>query len=175
MPLDTHRSKIWLFWLLVLALSMATMLYFVYSYPRTVIGPKQPIPFSHRVHAGVKRINCLFCHSFANRAPNPGIPSLQKCFFCHQYIIPRHPEILKEREHYMNNDPVEWTRIFYVPDFVKFRHQPHIRFAKLECFECHGNVEQMDRLIPKDFQMGFCIDCHRLKKAQTDCWLACHH
>jgi hypothetical protein len=26
-----------------------------------------------------------------------------------------------------------------------------------------------------DFKMQFCITCHREKKAQTDCWLACHH
>jgi hypothetical protein len=25
------------------------------------------------------------------------------------------------------------------------------------------------------FQMGFCIACHREKKADLDCWLACHN
>jgi hypothetical protein len=25
-----------------------------------------------------------------------------------------------------------------------------------------------------NFKMGFCITCHKEKKAQTDCWLACH-
>jgi hypothetical protein len=25
------------------------------------------------------------------------------------------------------------------------------------------------------FQMGFCIACHREKKANVDCWLACHN
>jgi hypothetical protein len=25
-----------------------------------------------------------------------------------------------------------------------------------------------------NFQMGFCVGCHRERKAQLDCWLACH-
>ena len=40
---------------------------------------------------------------------------------------------------------------------------------------CHGEVERMDRLQKKAFKMKFCIDCHKQKKAQLDCWLACHH
>ena len=71
--------------------------------------------------------------------------------------------------------PVPWVRIFFVPDFVKFRHQPHIRYGKLDCSECHGDVQSMDRLRINNFQMKFCIDCHRKKNAQIDCWLACHH
>ena len=30
----------------------------------------------------------------------PGLPEMEKCFFCHKYIIPTHPEILKEKEYY---------------------------------------------------------------------------
>jgi hypothetical protein len=26
-----------------------------------------------------------------------------------------------------------------------------------------------------NFEMGFCIGCHKQKNAQIDCWLACHH
>jgi hypothetical protein len=26
-----------------------------------------------------------------------------------------------------------------------------------------------------EFEMGFCIGCHRENKAQLDCWLACHN
>lgn len=163
-------------WLAVALLLVAAMLYFYYLYPQRLIGPQQPIPFSHRVHAGVKQINCRFCHSFVNRSKHAGLPEVRKCFFCHKYIIPRHEELLREKEYLETDQPVPWKQIFFVPDFVKFQHRPHIELAKLDCVVCHGRVETMDRLQPVNFQMGFCIDCHRERKeAPLDCWLACHH
>lgn len=174
-PRKRVRGPSWKKWFSAGVLLMALMLYFYYVYPGQGIGPRQPIPFSHRVHAGVKAINCRFCHPYVERSEHAGLPEMEKCFFCHKYIIPTHPMLLKEKEHYDSGRPVHWVRIFYVPDFVKFRHQPHLLFGKLDCRDCHGEVEQMDRLQKKVFKMKFCIDCHKLKKAQLDCWLACHH
>jgi predicted CXXCH cytochrome family protein len=161
-------------WLGVLALLFAAMAYFYYSYPERNIGPPQPIYFSHRVHAGVKEIPCRFCHPGVERSPNAGIPPMEKCFFCHQYIIPQHPQIVKEKEHFDRGEPVSWVRIYWVPDFVFFNHIPHVKWAKLDCTECHGAVKTLDRLLPVNFEMGFCLDCHRKRGAQVDCWLACH-
>ena len=161
-------------WLGVLALLFAAMAYFYYSYPERNIGPPQPIYFSHRVHAGVKEIPCRFCHPGVGRSPNAGIPPMEKCFFCHQYIIPQHPQIVKEKEHFDRGEPVPWVRIYWIPDFVFFNHIPHIKWAKLDCTECHGEVKTLDRLLPVNFKMGFCIECHRKRGAQLDCWLACH-
>jgi hypothetical protein len=162
-------------WLGIGALLLGATIYLYYIYPETSIGPKQPILFSHRLHAGVKEINCKFCHPFAERSRNPGIPEIQKCFFCHEYIITKHPQIVKEREHYDTKTPVPWVRVFYIPDHVKFNHKPHIKYAKLDCTACHGEVKTMDRLQRVDFKMQFCITCHQERKAQLDCWLACHH
>ena len=161
-------------WLGVLALLFAAMAYFYYSYPERNIGPQQPIYFSHRVHAGVKEINCRFCHPYVERSQHAGLPPVEKCFFCHEYIIPNHPEIQKEKEYYLAKKPVPWVRLFILPDFVFFRHEPHVAWAKLDCSNCHGAVQTMDRLETKVFQMGFCITCHRKMNAQLDCWLACH-
>jgi hypothetical protein len=33
----------------------------------------------------------------------------------------------------------------------------------------------MDRLKGVRFKMEFCIQCHQEKKANLDCWLACHN
>jgi len=169
------RPMSWRYWFAVTLLLVGVMLYFVYLYPGQGIGPEQPIPFSHRVHAGVKQINCRFCHPFVNRSQRAGLPDMAKCFFCHSYIIPNHPQLVKEREHLDREQLVPWQRIFFVPDYVKFRHQPHIELGKFDCSACHGAVATMDRLRPVKFQMGFCIACHKKMKAQTDCWLACHH
>jgi hypothetical protein len=162
-----------LLWLTVLFALPGTMLYLYYGYPGRSIGPEQPIPFSHRVHAGVKEISCRFCHAFVDRSRNAGLPPVGLCLFCHNHIITNHPQIALERWHYETKTPVPWVRIFYVPDHVKFNHEPHIR-NKVDCSECHGPVAKRDRLVPVDFKMGFCVQCHRQRKAQLDCWLACH-
>lgn len=172
---DSGSRIPWAAWAGAVIVLMAVMYYLFYILPQASMGPKQPISFSHRIHAGVKQINCRFCHPFVGRSQHAGIPAMEKCFFCHNYVIPLHPEIQKEKRYYESGNPVHWVRVFFVPDFVKFRHLPHIQFGKLDCSACHGQVETMDRLPKVDFQMGFCIGCHREKKAQLDCWLACHH
>jgi hypothetical protein len=161
-------------WLAIGAFLFAAMGYFYYFFPLKRIGPQQPIYFSHRIHAGVKEINCRFCHPYVERSEHAGLPPVEKCFFCHEYVIPKHPEIVKEKEYYLAKKPVPWVRIFILPDFVFFRHQPHILWAKLDCSHCHGDVKTMDRLSTVKFEMGFCIGCHRKLGAQLDCWLACH-
>ncbi len=161
-------------WLWISAVLFGAMLYFYWQYPQERVGPRQPVFFSHRVHAGVKEINCRFCHPYVARSQNAGLPAVEKCFFCHEYIIPNHPEIQKEKNYYLTRQPVPWKRIFILPDFVFFHHFPHILWAKLDCVNCHGDVKTEDRLKPVAFQMGFCIGCHRKMNANTDCWLACH-
>jgi hypothetical protein len=148
-------------------------LYFFYFSPATRMGPEQPIPFSHRVHAGVKDISCRFCHPYVERSIHPGIPPVEKCLYCHNYIIKEHPWIKKEHEYYNKKQPVPWKKVFYLPEHVLFNHQRHIK-KDITCQECHGAIETMDRIKPVRFKMGFCIECHNLKKANIDCWLSCH-
>ena len=74
------------------------------------IGPEQPIPFSHRIHATEKRISCVFCHSEAINTDVAGIPPLETCMLCHSKIIIHYPHIADLRNHYYNKIPVEWER-----------------------------------------------------------------
>ena len=148
-------------------------LYYFYLPPAMDIGPRQPIPFSHRLHAGVKAINCRYCHPYVERSLHPGLPPVEKCLHCHNYIIANHPWIQKEHQYYNTGTPTPWKKVFYLPEHVLFNHQRHIR-REIDCRACHGAVETMDRLEGKRFMMGFCIQCHREKKANLDCWLACH-
>jgi len=164
----------WVLALLLVAILFGMMVYLYYVYPHRAIGRVQPIYFSHRVHAGVKEISCRFCHAYVDRSQNAGIPPVGQCLFCHRYIIPKHPQIVKERGHYDTKTPVPWVRVFYIPDYVKFNHQPHIQ-NNINCVSCHGDVKRFDRLVSVDFNMAFCIECHKQRKAQLDCWLACHH
>jgi hypothetical protein len=168
------RNRVALMWTglgIVLALGF---LYFYYASPATRIGPEQPIPFSHRVHAGVKAIPCEFCHPYVGRSTFPGIPPVEKCLYCHKYIIANFPWIQKEHHYYNTNTPTPWKKTVYVPEFVFFRHIRHIK-RDIKCQHCHGEIQTMDRIPAKKFQMGFCVDCHKQNKAQLGCWLACHN
>ena len=152
---------------------VGAFLYYFYALPVMRIGPQQPIPFSHNVHVGIKQIQCQFCHPYVAYSNFPGIPPVEKCLFCHKYIIAKHPEILKEHRYFNTQTPTPWVKVNYIPEHVLFNHQRHIN-NKIACQECHGQVQNLQRLPYKDWRMGTCIECHRLKKANLDCWLACH-
>ena len=154
-------------------LLVALFLYFFYIPPATDIGAEQPIPFSHRIHAGVKEIQCAYCHPYVARSNHPGLPPVEKCLHCHKYIIIKHPWIEEEHRCYNTKTPTPWKKVNYLAEHVLFNHQRHIN-SEIECRECHGAVETMDRIKGTQFQMGFCINCHQQKKANLGCWLACH-
>jgi hypothetical protein len=158
----------------VCTILVMAFLYLFYIAPGMGIGPEQPIPFSHRVHSGVKEIQCEFCHPYVGRSKNPGIPPVEKCLYCHKYIIANHPQIQKEHQYFNTKNSTPWKKANYLPEHVVFNHERHIK-KEIACKECHGIIERMDRIKGVHFKMGFCIECHREKKANLDCWLACHN
>lgn len=48
--------------------------------------PEQPIFYSHKVHAGVNQINCLYCHAGAEKSRHAMVPSPNICMNCHKQI-----------------------------------------------------------------------------------------
>jgi hypothetical protein len=149
---------------------------FIYTFwfsPLTQIGPEQPIPFSHNVHSGVKNIQCRFCHPYVDYSNHPGMPAVEKCLYCHNYIIANHPWIQKEHDYYNTETPTPWVKVNGIAEHVLFNHQRHIRYG-LQCEACHGQVENLHRLPTKNWRMKECITCHREKGAHMGCWLACH-
>lgn len=60
--------------------------------------PEQPIFYSHKVHAGVNQINCLYCHSGAEKSRQAMIPSTNVCMNCHKQINEYTGEPLKNAE-----------------------------------------------------------------------------
>jgi len=133
--------------------------------------PEQPIIFSHKVHAGEYKINCLYCHFAAEKGPVAGVPSVETCMNCHKFITEGkntgEVEIKKIFEAFSNSEPIRWTKVNFLPAHVRFSHAQHVKVGKIDCQRCHGPVEQMD--VMKQFyslSMGWCIDCHR--KASID-------
>ncbi len=65
--------------------------YFAYAWMMQVgvdqgYAPIQPIHYSHKIHAGVNKIECKYCHSSARVSKHSGIPSLNVCMNCHKSI-----------------------------------------------------------------------------------------
>lgn len=48
--------------------------------------PEQPVFYSHKVHAGINQINCLYCHAGAEKSRQAMIPSPNICMNCHKQI-----------------------------------------------------------------------------------------
>jgi len=49
-------------------------------------APEQPLAFSHRLHSGDLDIQCLYCHSGAEKGAQAGIPAASTCMNCHKFV-----------------------------------------------------------------------------------------
>lgn len=126
-------------------------------------APKQPIPFSHKLHAGENKIPCLYCHVGADKSKHASVPSMNVCMNCHNQVKTDSPLIQQVAAAYNEGRAIEWVRIHELPDFVHFPHNRHIS-AGVSCQTCHGNVQAMDVVAQENtLSMGWCMDCHRGK------------
>lgn len=154
--------------------------------------PVQPIFYSHKVHAGINQISCLYCHSNALDSRHATVPSLNICMNCHAAIndYTHGPKLYREdgsevdgtaeiqkiysytgydpktgNYNLADAKPVEWIKIHNLPDHVFFSHAQHTKAGKVQCQTCHGPIQEMDEV--KQFaplSMGWCINCHRTTK-----------
>jgi len=155
--------------------------------------PRQPIFYSHKVHAGINQISCLYCHGNAWESRHAAIPSVNVCMNCHKAIqtYEKGPilidgdgnqvngtEEIKKLYKYAGFDPanatkwnasmakpIEWTKIHNLPDHVFFSHAQHIRAGKVQCQTCHGSITEMNEVKQfAELSMGWCVNCHRTTK-----------
>lgn len=144
-----------------------------YLWCRTDPAPAQPIAFPHTVHAGQLRIPCTYCHVFVERSRHAGAPPVETCMGCHRTIATEREEIRKLTRNYEEKRPVQWVRVYALPDFIYFSHKRHVK-AGVECATCHGNVAGMKRIRRvNELIMGWCVSCHRVRGASRDC-ATCH-
>ncbi|HBF13993.1 MAG TPA: cytochrome C [Deltaproteobacteria bacterium] len=137
-------------------------------------APDQPIPFSHKIHAGDNKIPCLYCHSNADNSKHSTIPSMNVCMNCHRVVKTESPFIQELTKTYNEGKAFEWVKVNDVPDYVYFNHKRHVTKG-IDCAQCHGDVASKAKIDQvQTLQMGFCMDCHRANYVPTDC-LTCHH
>ena len=153
--------------------------------------PEQPIYYSHKVHAGINQISCLYCHGGAQDSKSANIPSVNICMNCHMAIneYSKGPKLIREdgtevdgtaeiqkiyaaagwdpktKKYSKPGKPIEWIRIHNLPDHVYFNHSQHVKAGKQQCQTCHGEITKMDEVYQfAELSMGWCINCHRETK-----------
>lgn len=123
--------------------------------------PEQPIPFSHKLHAGQYKIDCRYCHTTAYKSQHAGVPPLATCMGCHTVVKTESPFIQQIQKAYADGKPIEWVRIHELPDHAHFNHKRHLAKG-VQCETCHGDVKSMDRVFQdQTLNMGWCLNCHR--------------
>ncbi len=152
---------------------LATVLYAA-TLPSTVnIGhrPIQPIPYSHKLHAGDLKIDCRYCHNTVETAAHAAIPPTETCGNCHggnrvtgtELGVVHSESLLLEpvRESLETRDPILWVKVHDTPDFVYFNHAAHVTRG-VSCVSCHGRVDKMEVVQQvKELSMSWCLECHR--------------
>jgi mono/diheme cytochrome c family protein len=154
---------------------------------QTNYQPEQPIYYSHKVHAGINQVNCLYCHGGAMEGKHANIPSVNVCMNCHMAINEyKGPELLREdgskvdgtaeiqklykyagwdpsvNKYTTAGKPIEWIKIHNLPDHVYFNHSQHTKVGGVQCQTCHGPIQEMGEVYQfSNLSMGWCINCHR--------------
>ena len=195
-PVPFYKNKVYI--------AMLAILFFVvggYYVTKGAIGlgrqkdyqPVQPIYYSHKVHAGINQISCLYCHGSAWDSKHAAIPAVNICMNCHKAIntYEKGPKLYDESGNEINGTaeieklykyagfdpknptkwdpskakPIEWVKIHNLPDHVYFNHSQHIRAGKVQCQTCHGEITAMDEVKQvSELSMGWCVNCHRETK-----------
>jgi cytochrome c551/c552 len=195
-PVPFYKNKVYI--------ALLTIILFVlggYYITRGAIGlgrqqsyePRQPIFYSHKVHAGINQISCLYCHGNAWESRHAAIPSVNVCMNCHKSIqsYEKGPKLYDADDNEINGTveiqklykyagfdpanaakwnpsmarPIEWVKIHSLPDHVFFSHAQHVRAGNVQCQTCHGSITEMNEVKQfAELSMGWCINCHRETK-----------
>jgi hypothetical protein len=124
-------------------------------------SPKQPVAFSHAVHAGQLAIDCRYCHTTVETAAFAAIPPTATCMNCHAKIAPDSNKMIAVKESQATGEAIPWLKIHDVPDFVYFDHSAHVTRG-VSCVSCHGRIDQMEQVYQaKSLTMAWCLECHR--------------
>ncbi|MBL8910963.1 MAG: cytochrome c3 family protein [Archangium sp.] len=133
-------------------------------------APRQPVAYSHALHAGELKMDCRYCHVTVEQGAMAGVPPTQTCMNCHAQVK-KGSEKLKPIYDSWNDGngttSVEWVRIHKLPDYAYFNHSAHMGFgvgdkrAAIGCETCHGRIDTMEVVRQvQPLSMSWCIECH---------------
>lgn len=133
--------------------------------------PEQPVPFSHKIHAGELKMDCRYCHVNVDKGAMATIPPTATCINCHSPLgadgvakysaVHASSEKLRAvHESWESQESVPWVKIHRLPDFVFFNHSAHVNRG-VSCVSCHGRIDTMEKVYQdKPLSMAWCIECH---------------
>lgn len=154
-------------------LAGALLILFIHLTPNSKAN--QPLLFNHKKHTE-QGIECISCHPHFKTQTFSGLPDIGVCIECHKDPLTASKEEEKVRLFYQQKKKIQWKRIYEQPDHVFFSHRRHVLLGKMNCKDCHGEIERMERPPSKPWvkmTMKWCMDCHLNKKVTNDC-MACH-
>lgn len=123
--------------------------------------PKQPVPFSHKLHAGDLGLDCRYCHSTVEVSNQASVPATETCMNCHKMVKADSPKLELVRKGYADDIPIPWVRVHMLPDYAYFDHSVHLA-AGVGCSTCHGRIDRMEVVRQHGpMSMSACLDCHR--------------
>ncbi len=149
--------------LMVFGLVVPAFIWYYFSPEYTDVGymPEQPVPFSHKLHAGELELDCRYCHAQVENAAVASVPPTQVCMNCHQLVARDSEKLAVIRDSLSTGQPVEWIRIHNVPDYAYFDHSVHVA-AGVGCSSCHGDIRSMEVVsLQEPLSMAWCLECHR--------------
>jgi hypothetical protein len=137
-----------------------------------LFGANEPLPFSHKRHAGLK-IECVYCHAKGLTGERAGFPAASKCMVCHREVA-KDTETVRRLTHLAADALIVPEKPLYqLPDFVTFSHARH-KTDRISCASCHGDVWAEDVVKAQlPMKMKACVDCHKTNHATVVC-TACH-
>ncbi len=174
-PRWTNRLFPWLVLGAVSGVIYVSTVVFAATLPSTLnIGhePTQPVPFSHKLHAGQLRLDCRYCHNTVDKAAYAAIPPTATCINCHSgadtsgnvALSAVRSDSLKlglVQRSQATGQSIPWVKVHDLPDYVYFDHSAHVNRG-VSCVSCHGRVDKMDVVQQVEtLSMTFCLDCHR--------------
>jgi hypothetical protein len=139
--------------------------YWTPKYTEVGYRPTQPVPYSHKLHAGDLGIDCRYCHFAIERSSTANVPPTSVCMNCHKLVKPESEKLAVVRASFTTKTPIQWVRVHNLAGYVYFNHSAHLR-AGVGCLSCHGNVAQMEEVTQaQPLSMSWCLDCHRKPEA----------
>jgi hypothetical protein len=140
------------------------------SAPAPPPAPVQPIPYSHRLHAGDLGLDCTECHENPGQGRLMTYPPSSTCTSCHRTNTGGSESLQKLIALSALPRPIPWVRVYRLPDFVYWSHASHLA-AKVTCVECHGPVATREEIaLETDVTtMTGCQRCHERRQVLMDC------
>src|SRR5262249_49840026 len=90
-----------------------------------------------------------------------GLPPTKTCMTCHSQVWTNAQMLEPVRSSYATGEPLKWTRVHDLPDYVFFNHSIHVAKG-VGCSTCHGEVDKMPLMWKtQSLQMEWCLQCHR--------------